>query len=68
MTRTAFDGLADAVIKLSGRSSGTAVTNRSGFYDALVDPGKYTVHVESVGGQTATGSSGRVLAGQRQRR
>ncbi len=50
-------GLADAVIKLSGPSSGTAVTDKSGFYDALVDPGKYTVHVESVGGQTATGSA-----------
>jgi hypothetical protein len=49
-------GLADAVIKLSGPSSGTAVTNKSGSYDALVDPGKYTVHVESVGGQPAKGT------------
>ncbi len=45
-------GIANSVVKLSGASSGTAVTNRDGFYDALVDPGRYTVHVESVNGQS----------------
>jgi hypothetical protein len=49
-------GLADAVVKLSGASSGSAVTNRDGFYDALVDPGQYTVHVESVAGQSVDAS------------
>jgi hypothetical protein len=43
-------GVGGVVIKLSGQSSGTAVTNKDGFYDALVDPGRYTVHMQSVGG------------------
>lgn len=46
-------GLADAVIKLSGPSPGTTVTNKDGFYDALVDPGQYDVSVASVGGAPA---------------
>jgi hypothetical protein len=46
-------GLAGAVIKISGASSGTATTNQDGFYDALVDPGRYDVSVASVGGAPA---------------
>ena len=42
------------MIRLSGPSSGTAVTNKDGFYDALVDPGRYTVHVASVSGRSAS--------------
>ncbi len=49
-------GIADAHITLSGPSSGTAVTNKDGFYDALVDPGRYTAHVASVNGQSASAS------------
>ena len=49
-------GIAGAVIKLTGASSGTAVTNKNGFYDALVDPGRYTVHVESISGQSVSAS------------
>lgn len=47
-------GLANAVIRISGASSGTAVTNSNGFYDALVDPGRYTVHVASINGQSVS--------------
>ncbi len=46
--------VANAVVQISGASSGTAVTDAAGFYDALVDPGQYTVHVQSVDGQSAT--------------
>lgn len=46
----------NAQIRISGPSSGTAVTDSAGFYDALVDPGQYTVHVANVDGQSATAS------------
>ena len=50
-------GLANAVVQISGPSSGTAATNATGFYNALVDPGTYTVHVAGVAGQAATGNA-----------
>ena len=45
--------VANAVIEIAGPESGTAVTDASGFYDALVDPGTYHVEVDSVDGQSA---------------
>ena len=35
--------IANAVVHISGPQNGTAVTDASGFYDAVVDPGTYSV-------------------------
>jgi hypothetical protein len=45
-----------AVVQIDGPSSGTAVTDSAGFYDALVDPGHYTVKVTGSGGQSGAGT------------
>ncbi len=48
--------VANAEIQISGPGGGTAVTDKAGFYNALVDPGQYTVHLTGIDGQGATGA------------
>jgi hypothetical protein len=52
-----------AVVKIAGAQNGTAVTGADGFYDALVDPGKYTASVESIGGEAASATPSRCSPG-----
>ncbi len=47
-------------IHISGRLNGSATTQKDGFYDALVDPGRYTVSVASGGYSPTQCSPGRI--------